>query len=760
MAKKKKNRTQSPKQKSKQMGTVTQPQKSVNYQVTLWQLLGLMSIAYLFSVIMRFVWIWQFQDISAMYWNGERVLNTNDGFFFASGAQAMLEGLHENNPRVPDIGRHATVVFTALFAQFTPFSLDTVTLYMPAFVSSLIVIPILLIARLYKQTMLGFLAALLGGIAWSYYNRTMVGYYDTDMFSVMAPMFILFFLMKSTIDYNLRAALYAALAIAIYPFLYDSGRSLIYAMGIVYAGYLLFYHRNEKVAYHSIILVFLALVPFYMLAPMPYDMVLKAVVLIVLFFIFQKVDIKKQFLIGVLFLLFVLFMYFGNVFGLIIGKISSFMATGTATEGLHFYGVHQTIREANKIPFDIFARRISGSEIGFIFSVIGYAFLAVRYRAFLLALPILGVGVFALWGGLRFTIYAVPIAAFGVVYLFFVIGNLFSDKRLRYGFIVVATLMVLYPNVKHILNYKVGVVMKSSEIKDLVKLNEVSTDKDYTLAWWDYGYPLWYYGGTSTLIDGGKHQNDNFIISTILQTTSPHLAANLARLSVETYSAGVISHKNYMENGKQEADIPEVYKMVNKNGEVYHAGAGPVANVLFRNQQTDQKEPYKILYALKEGEYSLPEKSREVYLYMPSKMMRIFYTITKFGNLELTTGNRLRNLKFYYTRKESTTSDGKIILKNKMILDLKKGEVYIKGKAEKIRYFVSVPNSKKKPYEKSFPHYNSKYCVVVKNGRTVVMDNKTFNSMYVQMGLLGKYDTNLFEQVVASPRSKIYRLKQ
>ena len=39
------------------------------------------------------------------------------------------------------------------------------------------------------NSLLGFGAALLGGIAWSYYNRTMTGYYDTDFLIVVLPMF-------------------------------------------------------------------------------------------------------------------------------------------------------------------------------------------------------------------------------------------------------------------------------------------------------------------------------------------------------------------------------------------------------------------------------------------------------------------------------------------------------------------------------------------------------------------------------------------
>jgi len=225
---------------------VSQDKPSLN-QVTTKQMFGLMLLAYLFSFTVRLIWVWQFQDNPNFVWNDQLMINTNDGYFFASGAQKELFGLHELNPRVFGMWDYGVIFLTTLFAKITPFSLETITLYMPAVISSLVVIPIILIARLYGQSLWGFFAALLGAIAWSYYNRTMIGYYDTDMFSAMAPMFILFFLMKSTIDFNLRTALYAAIAIAVYPFLYDAGLSIVSAMGIMYAVYMIFYHRNENV---------------------------------------------------------------------------------------------------------------------------------------------------------------------------------------------------------------------------------------------------------------------------------------------------------------------------------------------------------------------------------------------------------------------------------------------------------------------------------------------------------------------------------
>jgi len=333
-----------------------------------------MLVAYIFSFAVRLIWVYQFKDNPDFYWNGQLMINTNDGYFFASGAQHALFGLHGENPRIPGLWEYGVVFFTTLFAKITPFSLETVMLYMPTAISSLVVVPIILIAQLYGRPLWGFFAALLGSVAWSYYNRTMTGYYDTDMFSAMAPMFILFFLMKSTVDFNLRSALYAAIAIAVYPFLYDQGQAIVYAMGIIYGVYMVWYHRESKMTYASLILVFLALMPLGLSKPWIY--VVHIILLMIVFFLLKKENFKEKHL-------------------MIWYKIFSYVTTGTSETGLHFYAVNQTVREAGKIPFSTFA-------------LIGYIVLVVRHRAFLLALPLVGIGIFALWGGLRFTVYAVP----------------------------------------------------------------------------------------------------------------------------------------------------------------------------------------------------------------------------------------------------------------------------------------------------------------------------------------------------------------
>jgi len=651
------------------------------------------------------------------------MINTNDGYFFASGAQHELFGLHAANPRIPNLWSYGLVFITTLLVKITPFSLETVTLYLPAIISSMVVIPMILVARLYKLTIWGFFSALLGAIAWSYYNRTMIGYYDTDMFSAMAPMFILYFLIKSTIDFNLKSALYAAISISIYPFLYDQGQSIVYAMGIMYATYLLFYHRDSDITYKSLILVFLALIPFHLSSPLEY--IVDISVVLIAYFILLKIELERKKLIIISLVLFIAFMIFGDVIALIWHKIYSYTITGTDKSGLHFFAVNQTVREAGHIPFKTFANRISGSEIGLVLSVIGYLVLVFRNRAFILALPLLGIGGFALFGGLRFTVYAVPMAALSAIYLFFVIGEYIKNIKVKYAFITLATALMIYPNITHIIGYKVPTVFNKAEVQDLANLNKIASPKDYTLSWWDYGYPIWYYSDTSTLIDGGKHDNDNYIISKIMFSTSPEQVANLSRLAVETY-------------------VSSNYKVV--------------ANTIFKG-----KNPDKVMQDLKNSSYKLPKKTRNIYLYMPFRMINIFPTVGVFSDINLKTGHRERNINFYPT--SAVKQQGEVVyLANGIRFNVRSGELTINGRNVKVQTFdvATLQKNGSISVQSNLYHMDGIFSVVFMKSynRFVIMDNTTYNSAYVQMFMLGRYDKNLFDLVVASPYSRIYRIKK
>jgi dolichyl-diphosphooligosaccharide--protein glycosyltransferase/undecaprenyl-diphosphooligosaccharide--protein glycosyltransferase len=700
-------------------------------------ILVLMILAYFFSVGIRMYWPIHFSDNASMYYDNELMINTNDGYFFATGAKDIIDGnVPSDEQRASASVGKGLVTLTALLAKILPFSLETIILYLPAIIASLIVIPIVLTGRLIGHTILGFLAALLASIAWSYYNRTMVGYYDSDMFSVFLQFTIFYAFLYVAYKKDLKGIVFSAMLIFAYPYFYPQGMSLVYAMFILLLLYLLMEYKNiiqsketDKFKDGAISLygsVVLLSIPLMLTLPLSVRLIL----FMLTFLLILKVKMKEQYLMYMALAFFVAFLFFGNVFMLVLSKVFIYTDRGVEAKGLHFYQVVQTVREAGAIPMSTIAHRISGSSIGLLLSLIGYVLLVVRHKPFVIALPLIGVGLFAYVGGLRFTVYAVPIAALSVVYLFWIVGGYFKEKRVGNMLVIFATAMMIYPNITHIIGYKVPTVLNNTEVQDLERLKKISTSKDYTLSWWDYGYPIWYYSNTNTLIDGGKHQNDNFIISKIMQSTSPQLVANLARLAVETY--------------------------VDSNYSV-------VADTLFKNKQKDQLDPNMLLAELESETYTPPAKTRDIYLYLPYRMLRIFPTVSVFGNLDLNTGKEERKMAFYPTSAIGN-KNGLIALRNGILFDAKKGEITMGSEKKSVKYFVVTQNTKdnKTILQSQLYHADGEYAVVYMKsyGQFIVMDTETFNSTYVQMFILGKYDKNLFELVVSSPYSKIYKLKK
>ncbi len=691
-------------------------------------------LAYIFSMGVRMYWPLYFADAQSMYYAGELMINTNDGYFFSTGARDIIDGVTAQDHQRASAYRVSPglVLLTAYLTKFTPFSLDTVSLYLPGLISSLIVIPIVLTGRLLGNTVLGFLAALIGSIAWSYYNRTMIGYYDTDMFSVLLQFMIFYSFMKIIYEKSFINVLFASFWVIIYPLFYSQGILITYAMFILLVIYMFLEHKgilksretksfkeNALSFYASVILISIAL-----MITLPIE--IRVLLLIVGSIILFKVKIEEQKLLWTALAFFIGFLYFGNIFSVIIAKVFSYSDRGLDEGALQFYQVIQTVREAGAIPFETMANRISGSTIGVILSLVGYLFLLFRHKQFIVALPLIGIGVFSLVGGLRFTVYAVPVAALSFVYLAFIIGKLlFKENKMgKYGFVIFATIAMLYPNIKHIEGYLVPTVLNKAEVDDLVKLDKIASQEDYTLTWWDYGYPIWYYSNTNTLIDGGKHTHDNYIISKLLFSTSPQQVANLSKLAIETY--------------------------VDNNYSI-------VADIIFKD-----KNPKTLLNALERSDYLLPKKTRDVYLYLPYRMLRIFPTVGVFGNLNLKTGRRERNIIFYPTQIAQQNASN-LIMRNGIVFNFQKGLVKLSGKTKKVYRFdqVTLGANSLPQVQSSLMHMDGALCVVYLKSynQVIIMDKKTYDSTYVQMFMLGKYDKNLFELVISSPYSKIYRVK-
>lgn len=696
--------------------------QSVSLNTTKMVILSIL-IAYLFSVGMRMIWIGEAQNVSTFFWNNALMINTNDGYYFAEGARDLLAGSHQPNDLSPITDPLA--MLTAWLAKILPVSFETLLLYMPSVFGSLIVIPLVLMGRLFNQTSMGFVAALLAGIANSYYNRTMSGYYDTDMLTIVLPMFSLYFLMLAMTYQRNHFLLPITLMVALNGWWYPQSYSLNTAILVTMLLYTVVFERNNHHLYKIVLFILLGLLSL--------PLVLKLALALALFtlFHFQPTLDKKWF-----------WMVFGAGFALyfatggvdpIWNELKSYLFRDNVSEtaGLHFYNVAQTVREAGHIPFTVFAERISGSTMVFVLACVGYLLALLAYRPLILTLPLVGLGFIAMSAGLRFTIYAVAPMALGFGYLLFYLIQFIEKKWLQLLTVVVFTGAALYPNYKHIQEYKNPTVLITKEVHALDQLRKRASREDYMISWWDYGYPIRYYSDVKTLVDGGKHSGDvNYPASYIL--TQPQTnAALMSRLSVEYTEKGFKTNQTQII-----AQMFKDYKVTSADDLITTVHANPT---------------------------TLPKATRNVYLYLPLRMMEILPTVALFSQLDLQNPQAQPQQPLFYASQgvedtgKTLELDGGVvsIIKAQNMLKIGGQEVPIKG-----FYQVGYDNAMKlQIQEQQFASEGVNVIYLSSYGKFLILDDFYLHSTYIQLFVFEHYDPKLFEPVFLDPLTKIYKLK-
>ncbi len=705
-------------------------------------------IAFAFSIVMRLIWVYHFYGYAPFHFNGQFMINTNDGYFWAEGARDLLSGTATNPDakeyfdkfhQLHDLSPVSTAAsqLTAFFAKILPFSFESVIFYLPVFLSSLVVIPIILIARALKNIEMGLIAALLASIAWSYYNRTMAGYYDTDMLNIVLPMFLLWSIIWAMRTNHNIYLIITAVDILIYRWWYPQSYSLELSFFGLILAYALLFDRKNLFNYKLLAIMMLAMMN-------GNELMRLAIVVVVYFFLRDKKYDKYVFyLLGAAVVAYLVSGGLSPVWSQLKGYV--FRKSVSASDkglGLHFFTVMQTVREAGHIPFETFANRISGNTVTFIISLLGYMYLLYKHRIMLFSLPLVGLGFLAYVGGLRFTIYAVPILAFGIAFLITQISAKMPTQKLKVLSMLALTLIILYPNYKHIEAYKVPTVFNADEVKVLTALGKKANREDYVISWWDYGYPIRYYTDVKTLADGGKHSGSvNFPVSFMLTHTQEE-AAKMARLDVE------YTEKTYDFRDKDKKEIEDKNLTIFSNIEQMTKDYGyNDTNLFLKSLHSDIK---------------LPKKTRDIYFYLPFRMINIYPTVTLFSNLNLMNGDKDKQPFFFVSRNFKDTGT-KIQLAQNIFLDKRTSMLHIGKRAMPIRRFVVTKYDKNMVLHKNVQliNFSSDINVIyMSDYKTfLIVDEKTYNSLYIQLMVLENYNKKLFEPVILTAQAKVYKLK-
>jgi dolichyl-diphosphooligosaccharide--protein glycosyltransferase/undecaprenyl-diphosphooligosaccharide--protein glycosyltransferase len=678
--------------------------------------------AYLFSVSIRFIWVNEFSSVAQFHWHNELMINTNDGYWFAEGARDILKGHHEPNDLSPI--NEPLALLTAWLSKIIPVSFETLILYMPSFIGSLIVIPIILIGRTLGQTSIGFIAALIASITHSYYNRTMTGYYDTDMLTIVLPLFATYFVILAITHKRNRFLIPITITFALNQWWYPQSYSLNSAILIVTFLYALIFERKNHHFYKIVLFIIIGVLSLPIWAKIALALAVFA------FFHYQPSRDQKWF--WSLFSMIILIYFATGGIDPIWAQLKGYLFRDSVfnENGLHFFNVAQTVREAGNIPFNVFAERISGHPITFLIACVGYALAVFAYRPLLITLPLVGLGFIAMSAGLRFTIYAVAPMAIGFAYFLMLITQVIEKGWLKYIALTVFTAAAIYPNYLHIKEYMTPTVFTSEEVSTLEQLGKIAGHEDYVISWWDYGYPIRYYSDVKTLIDGGKHNGDvNYPASYIL-TQPQQNAATMARLSVE------YTEKSF-ENNKS-AIIDEMFKDYKADG----------IDDLMVNLQLNPT--------------SLPKPTRDVYLYLPLRMMEILPTVTLFSNLDLKNPDNKPQQPFFYITQQMQDTGKTIELGNGISIIKDKSTLKIGNQNAPIKKFYQIgydQGKKLQVKEQQFSSDGLNVIYMASYGKFIVVDDFYLNSTYIQLFVFERYDKNLFEPVLLDPMSKVYKLK-
>jgi len=639
-------------------------------------------IAWTFSTWLRMEWVSHAKSQPQMQWNTSLLPTTHDSYLFSS----IIKQNRHNKPPAEPLKRHpkvidfgALTIFGVALNRLLDIPAASTTTYMPIYAAGLLAIPMVLIGRLYGSILTGFCAACLAVAGSSYFNRTMAGYFDTDMFSVTIPALILYLLLQANKTESVGWLIGASSLTFFYPFFYSSGTPIVTSLNLMFLGYrgvvwwikrkddspksvsfslsatLLLGTSTALCSYASGIAIATQTNAF------SFSILLLVALSVCTLYIKWDSLLSKRLMIA------------GALAGLVclcsfnetLKSIPRYAATyypkiqnthlyqwlyaeqqttpnpvDSVQAPLQYKNVIETIIEARSSSWSNLMERISGSSWGCMIALIGYILLLLVFPEFSIALPFIGIGIFAHWGGHRFTVHAVPIAALAAAMLPGTMIELYNrispkknDKPIKkrkpstpsqskptttipwltrkvatHIATVVLCAGILWPNAQLAKERSraLPTVLQSSEVKLLDDIKNKSKPGDYVHTWWDWGSAVWFHAERNVLTSPNNQTHDTYVFAKMMTTDSPRLAAHLGRTAAE-----------YFHHGDPKGRT------------------GLAVEHLFQHTQLDPDE------VLSGVEDHLPvEPTRDIFLFLPSKLLNFYHVLHSFSERNLRTGEQ------------------------------------------------------------------------------------------------------------------------
>ena len=167
---------------------------------------------------------------------------------------------------------------------------------------------------------------------------------------------------------------------------------------------------------------------------------------------------------------------------------------------------------------------------------------------------------------------------------------------------------------------------------------------------------------------------------------------------------------------------------------------------------------------LESKKFQLPNKTREIYYFLPDRMLSIMPVISYFSNLDLKDGKAYSDGFFRDTHYAYTSENGGFVFESGMVLSRDLSSIYIHDSWHNVNSYIETDHNLDGTLKKTIVNLdaNANFYVVYMHdyGRFLIMDKEMFNSTAIQLFVMEEYDKELFEPVIIRPEAKIYRLKR
>lgn len=399
-------------------------------------------------------------------------------------------------------------VLIAFLSFLTPFSIETISFYSPAIISSLIVIPFYLIFKELGDYRIGLLAAFLLIGSTFYWSRTQVGFSDSDSGILFFLFLFIFFLIKKNFN-----TYWLILSILLFQWWYVN--AIIISIPILFI-WAIYQYLNKKAFVKKLTISLISFAPIFILYKIP------IILIFIYLYSFRKKYISYFLLIASIFIS--LYSFFIKIWIKINyylfnfnNKINDkdFSLRNELLPDSRYINENQTI-ELSSVCNTIFYENC----FLFTLSIIGFYFLyKFSKKLFFVLMPVLFLGLSALFLGNRFFLYLEPILSISLSVFIIYFSNKIRNRKKEYFFIFFIIFLFLTHD-NYTRESKVDLVTGDTIFKKINSLKHnisehIKENSFIITPTWEQGHTISFYTNSYTARNGAIHSSlMNFYFST------------------------------------------------------------------------------------------------------------------------------------------------------------------------------------------------------------------------------------------------------